>query len=60
MSSISQTCIAANRILVQDKIFDEYVEQLTKAVKGLKLGTGFDAGVNQGPLITPNAITKVE
>lgn len=54
-----QTCIAANRILVQDGIMNEYVDKLSKRVDELKLGPGFAEGVNQGPLINHPAIDKV-
>ena len=53
-----QTCIAANRILVQDGIINEYVDKLSKKVAELRLGPGFTEGVNQGPLINQPAIDK--
>jgi succinate-semialdehyde dehydrogenase/glutarate-semialdehyde dehydrogenase len=55
-----QTCVCANRIYVQDKIYDEFADKFTKAVAKLKVGAGEEAGVNIGPLINPDAITKVE
>ncbi len=55
-----QTCVCANRILVQDKIYDEFSKKLIIAVKKLKLGNGLDADVQQGPLINEAAIAKVE
>ena len=55
-----QTCISANRILVQDGVYDEFVERFTEATKGLKLGDGFAEGVNVGPLIDDDALAKVE
>ena len=55
-----QTCVCANRFLVQDSIFDEFSAGLAKAVATLKLGSGLDGGVTQGPLIDENALAKVE
>jgi succinate-semialdehyde dehydrogenase/glutarate-semialdehyde dehydrogenase len=55
-----QTCVCANRLLVQDKVYDTFVGKLAEAVSGLKVGNGLEAGVNQGPLIDMNAVAKVE
>jgi len=55
-----QTCVCANRIYVQEGVYDQFVEKFTKAVKGLKVGRGEEAGVNIGPMISPSAIEKVE
>jgi succinate-semialdehyde dehydrogenase/glutarate-semialdehyde dehydrogenase len=55
-----QTCISANRILVQDSVHDEFVRRLTGAVKGLKVGAGTEPDVNVGPLIDEPALAKVE
>jgi succinate-semialdehyde dehydrogenase / glutarate-semialdehyde dehydrogenase len=55
-----QTCISANRILVQDPVHDEFVRRLTQAVKGLKVGAGTEPDVNVGPLIDEPALAKVE
>ena len=55
-----QTCVCANRILVQDSVYDEFAEKLTEAVKGLKVGFGLEEGVTQGPLIEVAALDKVE
>jgi succinate-semialdehyde dehydrogenase / glutarate-semialdehyde dehydrogenase len=55
-----QTCISANRILVQDSVHDEFVRRLTTAVKGLKVGAGTEPDVNVGPLIDEPALAKVE
>ena len=55
-----QTCVCANRILVQDGVYDEFAEKLTEAVKGLKVGFGLEEGVTQGPLIEVAALDKVE
>ncbi|MGA0613045.1 NAD-dependent succinate-semialdehyde dehydrogenase [Caldimonas sp. KR1-144] len=55
-----QTCVCANRLYVQDGVYDAFVEKLAAKVKGIKVGNGFEAGVNQGPLIDGAAIAKVE
>ncbi|HEX6979969.1 MAG TPA: NADP-dependent succinate-semialdehyde dehydrogenase [Alphaproteobacteria bacterium] len=55
-----QTCVCANRFLVQDKVYDAFAEKLVAAVKKLKVGRGTEAGVNQGPLIDAKAVEKVE
>jgi succinate-semialdehyde dehydrogenase/glutarate-semialdehyde dehydrogenase len=54
-----QTCVCANRIFVQDGVYDAFLEKLTAAVAGLKLGNGADDGVNVGPLITAEAANDV-
>lgn len=55
-----QTCVCANRILVQASIYDELTEKLTTAVKALKVGNGLMADTQQGPLINEAAVIKVE
>jgi succinate-semialdehyde dehydrogenase/glutarate-semialdehyde dehydrogenase len=55
-----QTCVCANRLLVQDKVYDEFVTKLAKAAAAMKVGDGTEAGVLQGPLINKAAIAKVE
>lgn len=55
-----QTCVCANRILVQDGVYDAFAEKLVERVKGLKVGDGTHDGVSQGPLIDDNAVAKVE
>ncbi|TVS16795.1 MAG: NAD-dependent succinate-semialdehyde dehydrogenase [Gammaproteobacteria bacterium] len=55
-----QTCICANRILVQDGIYDAFAERLAERIAGLNVGNGLDDGVMQGPLITGAAVDKVE
>lgn len=55
-----QTCVCANRFYVQSKVYDSFVEKLAEKAKGIKVGNGFDAGVNQGPMIDDQAIAKVE
>ena len=55
-----QTCVCANRLLVQDGVYDEFAAKLAVAVAQLKVGNGVDAGVTQGPLIDAPALAKVE
>jgi succinate-semialdehyde dehydrogenase / glutarate-semialdehyde dehydrogenase len=55
-----QTCVCANRVLVQSGIHDRFASALVAAVKKLKVGPGLEAGVTIGPLITSDAIAKVE
>jgi len=55
-----QTCVCANRILVQDGIYAAFAERLAAKVAGLRVGPGTAAGVEQGPLINPEAVAKVE
>jgi succinate-semialdehyde dehydrogenase/glutarate-semialdehyde dehydrogenase len=55
-----QTCVCANRFLVQDGIYDAFAERLAAAVEDLRVGNGLEDGVQQGPLIDANAVHKVE
>jgi len=55
-----QTCVCANRILVEHAIYDEFSKKLTEAVAALKVGPGDQPGVQIGPLIDQHAIEKVE
>ncbi|MFS2137629.1 NAD-dependent succinate-semialdehyde dehydrogenase [Duganella sp. Dugasp56] len=55
-----QTCICANRIYVQDGVYDAFARRLSERVAALKVGNGFVAGVQQGPLINAAAVEKVE
>ncbi|MCO5091380.1 NAD-dependent succinate-semialdehyde dehydrogenase [Bosea sp. (in: a-proteobacteria)] len=55
-----QTCVCANRIFVQDGVFDAFVAKLKVAVAGLQVGDGTSPGVTQGPLINEAAVRKVE
>ncbi|KAH9510114.1 Succinate-semialdehyde dehydrogenase, mitochondrial [Bulinus truncatus] len=56
-----QTCVCANRILVQDGIYDKFVHALALAIgEKLKTGNGLDPEVNQGPLINSRAVEKVD
>jgi succinate-semialdehyde dehydrogenase/glutarate-semialdehyde dehydrogenase len=54
-----QTCVSANRILVQEGIYDAYLEKLVEAVAALRVGRGIDADVNVGPLIDDGGFAKV-
>ena len=54
-----QTCVCANRILVQDEIYDTFAAELAKAVSRLKVGDGLEDGVAIGPLINEAAVDKV-
>jgi succinate-semialdehyde dehydrogenase/glutarate-semialdehyde dehydrogenase len=55
-----QTCVCANRLLVQEGVYDAFAEKLAKAVTTLKVGDGFGEGVTTGPLINAAAVDKVE
>ncbi|CAM3932605.1 NAD-dependent succinate-semialdehyde dehydrogenase [Aeromonas bestiarum] len=54
-----QTCVCANRILVQAGVYDAFAEKLTAAVKAFKVGDGMSEGTQIGPLINPAAANKV-
>ncbi|MCW5632899.1 MAG: NAD-dependent succinate-semialdehyde dehydrogenase [Rubrivivax sp.] len=55
-----QTCVCANRLYVQDGVYDAFVAKLAAKTAGLKVGNGFETGVTQGPLIEDAAVAKVE
>ena len=55
-----QTCVCANRILVQDGVYDAFTEKMAEAVAKLKVGNGLEGDVQQGPLIDMKAVEKVE
>ena len=55
-----QTCVCANRILVQGGVYDAFAAKLKEAVSKLKVGNGMEDGVTQGPLINADAVAKVE
>ncbi len=55
-----QTCVCANRLYVQEGVYDAFAEKLAAAVKKLKVGNGAADGVTTGPLINPAAVKKVE
>ncbi|MEE8123526.1 MAG: NAD-dependent succinate-semialdehyde dehydrogenase, partial [Alphaproteobacteria bacterium] len=58
--NMGQTCVCANRLLVQDGVYDAFSGKLAEAAAALKVGNGFEAGVEQGPLIDMKAVEKVE
>ena len=56
-----QTCICANRILVQDQVYDEFASKFAAAVdKQMTVGNGMEASSTQGPLINEKAVQKVQ
>jgi succinate-semialdehyde dehydrogenase/glutarate-semialdehyde dehydrogenase len=55
-----QTCVCANRMYVQEGIYDAFVAKLAEKAGRIKVGNGFEAGINQGPLIDEQALAKVE
>ena len=55
-----QTCVCSNRFYVQESVYEEFATKFAAKVKTAKVGNGFADGVNQGPLIEPSAIEKVE
>ncbi|EME68146.1 succinate-semialdehyde dehydrogenase [Paramagnetospirillum caucaseum] len=55
-----QTCVCVNRILVQDRVYDDFAFRLKNAVSALKVADGFAPGAEQGPLIDEAAVAKVE
>jgi succinate-semialdehyde dehydrogenase/glutarate-semialdehyde dehydrogenase len=55
-----QTCVCANRLFVQDGVFDAFAQKLAVRVAQLQVGDGLSAGVTQGPLIDDAALAKVE
>ena len=55
-----QTCVCANRLLVQDSVYDAFAAKLAEAVKKLTPAPGFEEGATQGPLIDDKAVEKVE
>ena len=55
-----QTCVCANRLYVQDKVYDEFAKKFTSKVAAFKVGNGFEDGVVQGPMIEEAALQKVE
>jgi len=55
-----QTCVCANRLYVQDGIYDTFIARLAEKARGIKVGNGFEPGITQGPMIDAHAIAKVE
>lgn len=55
-----QTCVCANRLYVQDGIYDRFAEKLQQAVEKLRVGDGTESGITVGPMIDEKAVAKVE
>ncbi len=55
-----QTCVCANRLYVQEGVYDAFVDKLAAKTQTIKVGNGFEAGINQGPMIDDQAVAKVE
>ena len=55
-----QTCVCANRFYVQEGVYETFIARLTEKARGIKVGNGFEPGINQGPMIDGNAVAKVE
>jgi succinate-semialdehyde dehydrogenase / glutarate-semialdehyde dehydrogenase len=55
-----QTCVCANRLLIQDSVYDAFAAKLVEKVKKLKVGNGMESGITIGPLIDDKAVAKVE
>jgi succinate-semialdehyde dehydrogenase/glutarate-semialdehyde dehydrogenase len=55
-----QTCVCANRFYVQTRVYDAFAKTLAESAGALKVGPPFEPGAEQGPLISPAALTKVE
>jgi succinate-semialdehyde dehydrogenase/glutarate-semialdehyde dehydrogenase len=58
--NMGQTCVCANRFLVQDGVYEAFQAKLTERVRAMRVGDGAEAGVSQGPLINMAAVEKVE
>src|SRR3569833_874986 len=58
--NMGQTCVCANRLYAQDKIYDEFVQKLSNKVAAMKIGDGTETGITQGPLINMKTVDKVE
>ena len=55
-----QTCVCANRIFVQDAVYDEFVEKFVRATRDLVVGNGMETGVTAGPLVDTGAVNDVD
>src|SRR3982751_5245588 len=55
-----QTCVCANRLYVQEGVYDTFIARLAEKARGIRVGNGFEPGIHQGPLIDANAVAKVE
>jgi succinate-semialdehyde dehydrogenase/glutarate-semialdehyde dehydrogenase len=58
--NMGQTCVCANRFLVQDGVYEAFQAKLTERVRALRVGDGAEEGITQGPLINLAAVEKVE
>ena len=58
--NMGQTCVCANRFLVQDGVYEAFESKLTERVRAMRVGDGAEPGVVQGPLINMEAVEKVE
>ena len=54
-----QTCVCANRVFVQDGVYDDFAQRLKREVEAMRVGDGFEEGVTLGPLIDDQAVAKV-
>lgn len=59
LNNAGQVCISANRIYVQNEIYDEFSEKLKIRIKNMKVGNGLDPSVQMGPLITSENVDRV-
>ena len=55
-----QTCVCANRFYVQESVYEKFVEKFSAKAKAIRVGNGFEAGVQQGPMIDEQALEKIE
>jgi len=55
-----QTCVCANRIFVQEGVYDVFAEKFTAAVRAMRVGSGLEDGIDQGPMINMKGVEKVE
>ena len=55
-----QTCVCANRVYVQEKVYEEFCQKFVEAVSKMKVGDGLEEDVTSGPLIDENSLNKVE
>lgn len=58
--NMGQTCVCANRLFVQDKVYDAFAAKLAATASAMKVGDGLSDGIMQGPLINMEAVEKVE
>jgi succinate-semialdehyde dehydrogenase/glutarate-semialdehyde dehydrogenase len=58
--NVGQTCVCANRILVQESVYDAFTKRLAETAGAMKVADGFDLGAVTGPLIDMKVVEKVE